>query len=156
MIAAADLFQQRTPRERVLLGIMAIAIVGFALWYGAARPLSRAVEDAAAHHARASQDYSELRDAAAEFSGSEGRSAAPAAPEAILRSAENFGLTLDRHEIDSAREITVAAENADPAAVFAWIALLQKDYGVVVSNMAVTSAGDGRVVVEMVLARSGI
>ena len=151
-----SLWKERSERERALLVILAVVTVALVAWYGIAVPLSQAAEDARSHHARAAAELASVEAAVAAFSrGGDIRNAAPAAVEAIIHSAEMSGVMLERHCIDNAREITVWSAATEPAALFAWIAVLQRDYSVVVSNMTITRNGGG-VATEIVLARGGM
>ena len=153
----AQIWQGRTGRERVLLTILAAVTASLVAWYGIAMPLSRAADSAEARHARAAVKFASVEAAVAAFSGGgDIRSAAPAALEAIVYSAQMSGVTLERHRVDGSREITVWATESEPAALFAWIAVLQRDYGVVVSNMTMTRNRSGTIAAEIVLARGGM
>jgi len=152
-----SLWHARSRREQILLLALTVCVAMVAAWYGVASPLRRAAGSAEAHHARAAQAATDVEAAVAEIAGSKGLATLPADgfEEAVLASAAASGLTLDRNRMENAREITIWANAAEPAALFNWIETLQQAHGVVVTNLTATRNEDGALQVEARLARGG-
>jgi general secretion pathway protein M len=141
----------RTPREQAMLAIMGALLALFAVWFLIVAPLGRATERAQAREARAAASLAAVEAAASEIEAMRaGRSAASAA--AVRTAAEAAGVTLTSAEDSGDGTVTAAVEAAQPAALFAWLATLEREQGVAPRQLSVGKNPDGTVSAEMLLA----
>ena len=143
----------RSLREqRMLLAMFALLAIVF-VWLGILRPVSDGLSQARERHAQAVIGYGEVlvkRDALRALTR-----AAPApldAPlETIVRqSAGEAGFTFASLDADSADHLTLTIANARPAALFGWVAELERR-GVLVERMVARDNADPTLNVELVL-----
>jgi general secretion pathway protein M len=131
----------RTPRERVLLATMSVALVAFVLWFGAYRPLAQAHAAAERRYDAALSEQAAVRAAAARIRRLQAQATAPTrtAPpaEAVNASAAEAGLTLTRVEPEEAGGVQAAIGGVSSTKLFAWLAALQRDYGVTPRHLTV-------------------
>jgi general secretion pathway protein M len=154
MHEATHWWQARTGRERALLSLFVIVVLGLAAWYGVAFPLKRAAERADMHRARAAALLSEVETSGAAI----GRMDVPtdaSLDDVLMLSATEAGFTLETHTAQNARETAVQGHASDPTALFAWIEMLRRNHGVTVANLTVAREQDGALRAEAVLLRGG-
>lgn len=145
-------WESRTPRERVLLAVMAAGLVAFLLWFGVHRPVAQARDAAAQRHDRALRTQAAVETAAARIrqlqrGGIQTVRRAPAA-EAVNASAAAAGLTLSRVEADPDGGVRVAVGGVAPAQLFPWLAALQQDYGVTARHLTIVKDDQGALSVD--------
>ena len=121
-------FGARSPRERALVGVAAALALGFVGWEGVWRPLAALRADAASDIARLDASIAQVRAAGA--APAPALAADPGLPPStvVTRSAATLGLTIRRLEPDGAR-LRVSLDEAAVDAVLAWLALLEREYG---------------------------
>ena len=154
MHEATHWWRARTGRERALLSLLVIVVLGLGAWYGVASPLKRAAERADMHRARAAALLSEVEASGAVI----GRMAVPtdaSLDDVLTLSATEAGFTLEKHTEQGARETAVQGHASDPAALFAWIEMLRRNHGFTVANLTVAREQDGALCAEAVLVRGG-
>lgn len=142
----------RTPRERLLLGVMAGLLVVFGLWFGVHRPLAQAREAAERRYDRALKEEAAIEAAAARIRALMSRGATASrkasAAEAVNASAAAAGVTLSRVEPDPAGGVQVAVGGVSPAQFFPWLAALQRDYGVNPRHLTIVKDEQGGLSVD--------
>ncbi|MFN3582701.1 type II secretion system protein GspM [Phenylobacterium sp.] len=142
----------RTPRERLLLGVMAGLLLVFGLWFGVHRPLAQARAAAERRYDRALKEEAAIEIAAARIrtlrtAGGGASRKAPAA-EAVNASAAAAGVTLSRVEPDPVGGVQVAVGGVSPAQLFPWLAALQRDYGVTPRHLTIVKDEQGGLSVD--------
>lgn len=143
----------RTPRERVLLGVMAVVAGVIVVWYGLVSPLRAAAEDARRQRTAAAERLARVEDLARRIE-TLSRTAPARSPEAldalVAGSATEAGVTLDeRVPVDAG--LRVRATAAEAKAVFPWLQSLQTRHGLRVSNLTALRGQGGTVEVEAVV-----
>ncbi len=148
---ALDLWNSRTPRERVLLCVMMALIAVLALWYGVVQPLRQGALAASEARAAAMARFSEATLAGQRIQTLQGRFGAQrtaAQMESLVtQSAAANGMMLDRQQANGA-VLTVWADAADARTVFAWLDRLQARQGITVASLTVAPADGGGVQVQ--------
>jgi len=145
-------WRERSARERALLALLSFVALALIAWYGVASPMRSAAQRSEMHRVRAAELLNEVESARTAI----GRMVIPAdaALDDVLKlSAAEAGFTLDKHNEENAREITVWGHAPEPAALFGWIMMLRKNHGLMVANLTASRDEDGALQVEAVLVR---
>lgn len=139
-------WRARTSREKLLLSVMTALIAGVAIWYGVLSPIAAwkdaAAErrlDAAADLASVEADLARLN---AEASDRPAVAAGPIEP-LLIRTAEAAGLAIDRQQAEADGAQTAWLQAVQPQAVFGWVAELERNHGVTVSNITALKSPSG-------------
>ncbi|MFC3078117.1 type II secretion system protein GspM [Phenylobacterium terrae] len=150
-------WNERSGREKALLGVMAAALAAFGLWYGLYAPLLAARERALERHEAALQTQAEVGRAVARIKALQGRVTAPApsvAPEeAIAATAAAAGVPLSRTEPDPEGGLRVAADAVSATALFPWLGRLQREHGLAARHLTVVKGEGGGLRLDATLAR---
>ncbi len=154
-----DWLAARSPRERLMLGLMGLALAAFALWYGLYAPLLAARDRAQASYEAAVQAQTQVKRTVTRIKALRVAVKPPqvtASPEdAIRTSAEAAGLSLARVEPDPAGGLRVAIDAAPATALFPWLAGLQRDYGLAAQTLTVVKGEEGGLRVDATLVAAG-
>ncbi len=143
----------RSVRERQLLFLLAILVLGFVAWYGIASPLSLAAERSEMHRNRAAALLGEVEISRAAIAGMSVPIDA-SLDDVLTLSATEAGFALEKHS-ENASETTIQGHASNPAVLFAWIEMLRKNHGLTVANLTVERESDGALRVEAVFVRGG-
>lgn len=150
MTTLRTFWAERVPRERLLLGVMAVLAGAMFLWLGVARPLAAARVRAEARLAEAS-DQAGLIAARRANAGGGGKQVAVADPAGLVRaSGAAAGFTLTRAEGDGAGGVTVAIPSAKAPALFAWLVGLERQ-GLRVATIDLRANPDGSLAADIAL-----
>lgn len=143
----SDWWQQRDPRERVMLTVMCVAIAAFLLWYGAFVPLRHARDAAQARHVSAVAELARVQAELAQLS--ELRDRLPAArvdagtlQNAVLASAAQAGLQIGNERSDDSGALEIDSDGATPAQVFGWLDALHAQHGLSPASLSVARNQD--------------
>jgi type II secretory pathway component PulM len=145
-------WQARSSRERALLALLAAISVTLVVWYGIASPLQRMAAQSEQHRTRASQLWIEVETARGALS----KVTIPSDDElsdVLMLSAAEAGFVLDRHRLETAREIAIWGRATDPADLFTWISMLNRNHGLIVANVTAARDESGGLRVEALLVR---
>ena len=139
-------FKGRTPREqRLLLALLAVAGLVLA-WLAVVRPLGDARASARERHGAAVVALAEARAQADQIRQLERRRPPPAAeplPTLVGSAAGEAGFELSRIEPqDGGAGVLVAIEAARPEALFAWVARMEGERGLIVDRLNATANAD--------------
>lgn len=152
-------WDERSPRERVLIAVMAGGLLLFALWLAVAAPLLAAGRAAEARHARAVATRTGVDRALAELARlrppPQPASASRALQAVVSETAVAGGVEIARIEPDPAGGLRVAVASAAPAALFPWLALLQREHGVALEHLSVMKNETGGLALDATLKRIG-
>jgi general secretion pathway protein M len=149
----AIFWQQRTQRERRLIGVMAVLAVTLFIWLAVVRPVQRALDDATGAHEEAVARYGDIvaKSALLKQDVSESSTAPAAAIDQLVgASAGEAGFTLDHVTPQGPNRIEIAMASARAPALFAWIGMLEQQH-IRVETLHVTPAADGTVALRAVL-----
>ncbi len=109
-----------SPRERLMLGVMAAAIAAFVYAYGLALPLARWADAAQARHQLAIAEHAQVQGIAARI-GSLPAPSTPASPQALADSAVALGLAVESSSAQPDGRARIVLAPAAPDLLFAWI-----------------------------------
>ena len=151
-------WRDRSPREQVLLAIMAVMLASVILWLGVLRPLAGAGDRAAVRHATAVSTLGEVRSLtgairAAEARRRPGNDTPPL--ERVRASASAAGLTLDTLERNGAGEVNARIAAIKPAPLLRWIADLEVRDGITTTLLASNRNADQTLSVTLTLSGAG-
>lgn len=123
----------RAPRERLMLAAMLLAVLAFALWLGAWRPLRAAADAARDHRMRAAAVLAEVRAGVAAIADLQAQGPAPLATDAlagaVLRTAAAERVPISRQRTDDAGVLTVGIDAVQATALFGWLDALKRQHG---------------------------
>lgn len=148
-------WNERSGREKALLGVMGTALGAFGLWYGVYSPLLAAREQALQRHEAALEMQADVSRAVARIRSLQARAAAPAPSvppaEAVAATAAAAGIPLSRTEPDPEGGLRVAADAASATALFPWLGQLQREHGLAARNLTVVKGEGGGLRVDATL-----
>ena len=132
----------RAPRERLMLAVMAAAVVAFGLWLGLVRPMQAVAGDAKVRHEGAAAELIELRAALEELRAL--RTRQPIAPagalfeRALLDTAETAQVAIARRRTDGTGATIVGIDTVAAPALFGWLEQLRTAHGIAPESLEVT------------------
>lgn len=153
-------WQERSPRERWLLGIMIVLMVLVLLWLGVVRPVTsaqrssrEAMLEAIDRNAAIRARVKLLRQLPASASG--GLASGVPVDQLLGQSAGEAGLTLSRAQAQGEGRADIAIADIRPVALMSWLSALEAQGVRVETLSARPSATAGSIMVEAVLVREG-
>jgi len=151
-------WRDRSPREHLLLALLAGLVGIVTLWFGVLRPLADAGDRAAARHASAVSALGEVRSLTGAIRAAEARHR-PASDTPLLErvrvSASAAGFTPDTLESDGAGEVSLRISAIKPAPLLRWIADLEMRDGITTTLLASTRNADQTLAVTVTLSGGG-
>lgn len=142
----------RSPRERIMLLVMAVLLAVTLGWLLLVRPLGDALADAHARHDRAVVARGEAV-AQADAIAMLQRTAPAALPAPINvwigQKATEAGFTVARIDPVSATQATVVINAVRPQAFFGWLGDLERGGGLIVEGLSATTNNDATLSVEV-------
>lgn len=149
-------FAARTRREQTMVAFAAVlAVITFA--WGVTAVSLAAMQSA---HSRYADAVRALADTETRVAAVRELVRSPVAPpagpmDAVVRDkAQAAGFSLSSNTPQADGSATIGIASARPAALFAWIAALERD-GVIVDHLAATDNGDKTLAVQMTLRKRG-
>jgi general secretion pathway protein M len=158
MALALPWWRDRSPREQIMLAIMAGLLIIVTLWLGIVRPLAVAGDRAAARHATAIADLGEVRRMTIAIRAAEARRRGRADTPLLDRvraSASAAGLTPDALESSNITEVSMRITAIKPVALLRWIASLEEQDGITPTRLASRRNTDQTLAVTIILAEGG-
>lgn len=147
-----------TPREHLLLTIMAVLFAVVFGWLGIVQPLLRARADAADRLATATTDLAEINARVPAIRAAEARarstSAMPAI-ETVRRRIAEAGITAEVVTDDGAGRVTIQIRAVKPAVLLRWIADREAQDNLVVDQLTLTPNADASVAADLGLRGTG-
>lgn len=144
-------WSQRSPRERVMLLVMAALLIVTLGWLLFVRPMGDALADARARHDRAVVARGEAGEQAAAIAALEKRGA-PRLPEPINswleKKAGEAGFTVARVDPVGADKATVVINVVRPQAFFGWVSDRETRDGLIVDALKASTNNDATLAVE--------
>lgn len=142
----------RTPRERVMLAVMAAAILGVGGFYGVVMPLKQASLDARERLQDAREQSAALKLASV---GGPTAKADPRPVAAIVEtSAAGLGMPIARKRQESDGAFTIWITAVDARALLPWTASLEREAGLGVAGFTASRLDNGLVEAEVTFARA--
>ena len=144
-------WDERSQRERVLLGVMFGLAAAIFLWFGVARPLIAARQKAEARLASASDEAGVIAARQSTRAGSAAayRGAVPAA-DLVRSSGSAAGFTVTRADSNGSGGVSLAVASARAPALFTWLAGLERQ-GLRVATLDLRGNPDGSLAAEATL-----
>lgn len=142
----------RTPRERIMLSVMAAVIVGVGGFYGVVSPLRHATEEAR-------ERMQEAREASVALKLASG-GGAPSKPDArpvaaiVEASAASLGVPIARKRQEGDGAFTVWITAIDARVLLPWAASLEREAGLDVAGFTASRLDNGLVEAEVTFARA--
>lgn len=152
--AAGQWWLSRSPRERVMLSVMSLVVLAVVGWYGVAAPLMELSKASRERVELASTQLARLRTLA----GS--RPAAPAAPGAgtaqtlVEAAAGKTGVSIARRRQDANGRFTIWVSTIDARALLPWLASLEREGGVTVTDFTASRLDNGAIEAEITFAKA--
>ena len=151
------LWDDRSPREQWMLGVMVAMLAVVILWVGVLWPLQAGQRSARDALAQATDRNADIR-TKVKLLKSLPRNAATSAAVApvdqlIGQAAGEAGLTLERAQAQGANRVEIAMASVRPVALFSWLAALEAQGVRVDTISARPSATQGSLSVQAVLVR---
>lgn len=151
-------WRDRSPREQVLLALLAGLLGVVTLWFGVLRPLADAGDRAAARHATAVSALAEVRRVTGAIRVAEARRrTASDTPllERVRASASAAGFAPETLENNGTGEVSLRVTAIKPAPLLRWIADLEARDGITTMRLASTSNADQTLAVNLTLSGGG-
>ncbi|HQR89734.1 MAG TPA: type II secretion system protein GspM, partial [Caulobacter sp.] len=131
--AARQWWLSRSDRERALLAVMLVAVLGVVGWYGVISPLRSAAEDSQQRVETAARKLASLKAASRENAPQPGQSAA--APQVLVEaSAIKAGVPIARRRQDANGQFTIWITAIDARTLLPWVAAVEREGGVTVAD----------------------
>jgi general secretion pathway protein M len=156
MQAIVGYWNQRSARERWMLGVMLALLAGVVLWLGVVRPIEAARKDSRTALREATERHAAIAERVKLL-----KRLPPVAPvtgaapidQIVGQGAGEAGLTLARAQAQGSDRIDIAIADVRPIALMSWFAALEGQ-GVRVETMSARpSATAGSIAVEALLVR---
>jgi general secretion pathway protein M len=146
----------RSPRERWMLGGLAVVLTGVVGWYGVVAPAGTLADWASARRTEAASDLAMVETAARAPAGPVAAPAAGKSLAAVVTDAAGpAGVQVERHREDAGGRVTVWVSAVEPRVLMQWITALRTGQGVAVVGMTATKADAAALEVEVSFARGG-
>ena len=141
---------ERSPRERLLLGVATVLLALVVLLFGVIGPARDARVSAVANHATAAQTLGAVRQATA-------NPAAPTGSGGPLRAvvsatADQAGIVIDRYDIED-DGVRLFVGNTEAVRLFGWLANLREQEGIAVTEAQLRREEGGTISARLTLAR---
>jgi len=149
--AARQWWLSRSDRERVLLAVMLVAVLGVVGWYGVISPLRSAAEDSRERVETAAGKLASLKAAARANAPQSGRS--DAAPQVLVEaSAVKAGVPIARRRQDANGQFTIWVTAIDARTLLPWVAAVEREGGVTVADFTASRLDGGVIEAEITFA----
>lgn len=161
LTAIRNSWAERSPRERWLLAILSLTLLGVAAWYLAAAPLIEFRNQSRAGYVDSVDRYRAIAAGIGRYQSLLDDEAVRAARDdrplrtIVAERASARQLPLSRMVPDDAGRLNVWTENADGALLMAWLAELEQRYAIVAVRVSIDREGAGRARAQILLERGG-
>lgn len=142
----------RTPRERWMLAVMAVALLGVGGFYGVVTPLAQSGEAARERLLKARAQASAL--AAVSTAARATKVDARPVTTVVETSAANLGVPIARKRQEAEGGFTIWITAIDARALLPWVASLERDAGLDVAGFTASRLDNGLVEAEVTFARA--
>ncbi len=145
--------KSRTPREQVLIAVMAGLLALFALWFVVLKPVLTMKADAQRAQAAALRDYDIVRKGAPMIAAKSGSTAGSAAFDrsVIVALAAEQSLPISRLQSEPGGALKVWFEDVDSAQVFAFLSNLTAGYAAQIEGVQISRREGGTVSAQLTL-----
>jgi len=145
--------KSRTPREQVLIAVMAGLLALFALWFVALKPVLTMKADAQRAQAAALRDYDIVRKGAPMIAAKSGSTTGSAAFDrsVIVALAAEQSLPISRLQSEPGGALKVWFEDVDSAPVFSFLSNLTAGYAAQIEGVQISRREGGTVSAQLTL-----
>lgn len=154
MEAAVQWWLSRSPRERVMLGLMSVVLLAVIGWYGVAMPLKSLSKSSRERVELASTRLGELRSWASARPAAATTSREGTAQSLVEAAAGKVGVSIARRRQDANGRFTIWVSTIDARALLPWLASLERDGGVAVTDFTASRLDNGAVEAEITFAKA--
>ncbi len=154
MEAAGQWWLSRSPRERVMLGLMSVVLLAVIGWYGVAMPLKSLSKSSRERVELASTRLGELRSWASARPTAATTSREGTAQSLVEAAAGKVGVSIARRRQDANGRFTIWVSTIDARALLPWLASLERDGGVAVTDFTASRLDNGAVEAEITFAKA--
>jgi len=154
MEAAGQWWLSRSPRERVMLGVMGVVLLAVIGWYGVAMPLNSLSKSSRERVELASTRLGELRSWASARPAATTTSREGTAQSLVEAAAGKVGVSIARRRQDANGRFTIWVSTIDARALLPWLASLERDGGVAVTDFTASRLDNGAVEAEITFAKA--
>lgn len=154
MEAAGQWWLSRSHRERVMLGLMGVVLLAVIGWYGVAMPLKSLSKSSRERVELASTRLGELRSWASARPAAAATSREGTAQSLVEAAAGKVGVSISRRRQDANGRFTIWVSTIDARALLPWLAALERDGGVAVTDFTASRLDNGAVEAEITFAKA--
>jgi general secretion pathway protein M len=154
MEAAGQWWLSRSPRERVMLGLMGVVLLAVIGWYGVAMPLQSLSKSSRERVELASTQLGELRAWTSARPTGATTSREGTAQSLVEAAAGKVGVSIARRRQDANGRFTIWVSTIDARALLPWLASLERDGGVAVTDFTASRLDNGAVEAEITFAKA--
>ena len=154
MEAAGQWWLSRSPRERVMLGVMGVVLLAVVGWYGVAMPLQSLSKSSRERVELASTRLGELRAWTSARPAGATTSREGTAQSLVETAAGKVGVSIARRRQDANGRFTIWVSTIDARALLPWLASLERDGGVAVTDFTASRLDNGAVEAEITFAKA--
>jgi len=146
----------RSPREQLMLAVMAAILLLVGGWYGVLQPLDQAAAASEQRVRIAAGRLAALEAAARAGTASPGALAAEARrplQAVVAAAAQASGVTIDRHREEPDGRLTVWIAGMEPSLMMTWLSSLARVHGIAVTDVTASRIEGGLLEAQITLAR---
>lgn len=151
-----DWWDGRTPRERILLGVLGALVAAMLLWLLVWRPVNSYLESGRTAQGEALDRLAQTQAMVADAKrfGAAPASGALDVRAVVNQSAIEAGFTLAKNEPGQSGSVSMAIASAKSRALFLWLGALERQ-GIIAQTASMRANGDGTVAFDAVLKGRG-
>lgn len=147
-------WQNKNPREQLLIKIMLAAVLVAVYWYGAVVPLNEAIEKQGRENHTLSRNLKAMDSSAQNIGLTKAKKLTVSVDKVISESAQRAGLNIQLQP--SGQAWTVSLTETELSPFIAWLEDLKNNEGIYPAELKLTAQGNNRVKVEkLVLKQAG-
>lgn len=144
----------RSERERVMLATMGALLAAVIGWYGVITPLRSASEASRERVEVASKQLASLRALASSRAATATPASAATVQAVVEAAAGKGGVPIARHRQDANGRFTIWVTTIDARALLPWVAALEREGGVSVTDFTASRLDTGAVEAEITFAKA--
>jgi type II secretory pathway component PulM len=147
-------WQNKNPREQLLIKIMLAAVLVAVYWYGAVVPLNDAIEKQGRENHTLSRNLKAMDSSAQNIGLTKAKKLTVSVDKVINESAQRAGLNIQLQPSQQAWTVSLTETELSP--FIAWLEYLKKNEGIYPAELKLTAQANNRVKVEkLVLKQAG-
>jgi general secretion pathway protein M len=143
-----------SARERLMLSVLGVVLLAVVGWYGVATPLMGLSKASRERVELASTQLASLRALAASRPAGAAAPSAGTAQSLVEAAAGKAGVSIARRRQDANGRFTIWVSTIDARALLPWLASLERDGGVAVTDFTASRQDNGAVEAEITFAKA--